>query len=521
MYGSSIKKIVNVLLLLGGILLIFRTINFDLFKNISTEEVILGRRIALVCFVILGIYLVLIGVFSRKKEFDIKLFFLFSIIPLSVIYLILMLPWSVPDSGTHFLTIYRFSNILLGNGKVGAWTGRADDAAFITDVWYNVGRNPNMQGYASIVSNCKIFAENTMIVDLPLHLEEMEFYSIINYLPQVLGLTIGRICGLSTVLSIYIARVFIMLFYIFTTYHAIKLSPMGKGIFAIVPLLPMSLMMSSAFSYDSMVLISSLNFVASILALYQEPKSKKRLAEGMFWAFILGAVKGGGYLILLPIVFILIGKDKRTAIVNNISIICSGLVSVLIFDVFLTAGSKLFQFGVEGNGKMSASFAFHEPLAYLQMCITTYVKYFDDLFFGLGGNRLAWIEDTVPNVIIVGLLLIMGIYSTHEMDEIELENKDKYFFNLVIILTLLLTPMMLLSFTNEGSDVIMGLQGRYYLPILSVVMMVLTKFKLHKYYDIYNRNSFLVHDIKKKCFAGCSFFNCLAVYYMMRLYLER
>ena len=481
----------------------------------------LGRKIAIMCLILLGIHLVLIKIFSPKKEIDIVMFFLFSIIPFSIIYLILILPWSVPDSGTHFLTAYRFSNLLLGNGGARAWTGRADDVAFIANAWYGGNANPNIHGYVDVAKNCKLFVENAITIDLPFQFEEMEFYSIINYLPQVTGILIGRIFGLSTVFSIYLARVLTMCFYIYFSYHAVKVTPIGKSIFVIISLLPMSLMMSSSFSYDSMALISSLNFVACTLSLYQEKRAKRRLLESMFWAFMVGAVKGGGYLILLPIVFILVSKDKRTSRVNIISVVCSGLISVFLFDVVLTGGSKLFQFGIEGNGKMSALFAFHEPLKYLQMCIGSYLEYLDGLVFGLGGSYLSWIEATIPNTIIVGLLLIMGIYSSYEMDEIKLRNKDKMVFVFIIFLALLSTPMMLLSFTDQGSSVVRGLQGRYYLPILVLVMLVLTKFDLHTCHNTYDGKVCLLNDIKRKCFIGCSVLNCLAVYYMMRLYLER
>ena len=40
---------------------------------------------------------------------------------------------------------------------------------------------------------------------------------------------------------------------------------------------------------------------------------------------------------------------------------------------------------------------------------------------------------------------------------------------------LLTTPAMLLSWTPEGSDVVLGIQGHYFLPILPLIAILLGK----------------------------------------------
>ncbi len=500
------------------------TLRIDALKegNVLDVRVVKYSRVGVIMALLVG--LILIGYAAalwyllRKKSFSMPQFFLVSVIPLSLVYLLMLAPWSAPDSNSHFTAAYRFSNRILGCPRDEEWLGRADDAEFYRLLWRN--GNPKLRDYVGLTSDIKILADDKSLVEMPFDIEKgeaMKYYSILNYWPQIFGLTVGRLLGLSSFLCIYLARVCILLFYIAACYHAIKLVPIGKSIFTLIPLLPISLVMSSAISYDSMVLPVSLNLVANILALYKTPEDKRRMFETMIWAFMAGAVKGGGYLILLPAAFILYdGEEKRKSTGLILKIVLSGLISVILFDVVLPAGSTLFQFGVSGNGKMTAMLALRQPFHFMKLCIEAYLKYGDYLILSMLGTQLSWVETSLPGTLVTAMPLIMGVSAFYEQDEISLKKKDKWIFLLVILVTVVSTPMMLLSWTDVRSDSVEGLQGRYYLPVLSLAMLVITKFSL------YNRMSddrFVA--VRQKCAAWCGILSCIAVYYMERLYLTR
>lgn len=484
-----------------------------LFNNIKGEWQ--GDKLAWLIIDLAVIYLLAVYLCSKRKEFTVERFFLVSAIPLMAIYLALMMPWSAPDANRHFKAAYRQSNMLMGKDE---WVIRADDAEFFTDVWADA-KNPKMKDITMILDYKSLKAHNTELIPWPSPDRDMEYYSIFCYLPQVLGICFGRLLGLGSVLTVYLARIFMGIVYILACYHAIRRTPVGKFIFAAIPLLPMSLMMGTAISYDPMVLLSTLNFLACSLKLSKEPESKSTLIECMAWAFIIGAVKGGGYLILLPMIFIFFGKEKRRALKNGGMIVLAGIVSVVLFDVVLTFGSSLFQFGEEASGTLSSSYILEEPLEYLHMCTDTYLHSIDSLMINMGGTHLAWLEQTIPAAIIVSLMLIIGIYCIYEKDDIRLGQKEKWVFGFIIFLEFTLTPIMLMSSTDIGSDVIMGLQGRYYLPVLPLIIMILTKYKLHDGAENVTTENAL--QIKSSCFRVFALLSCLSVYYMLRLYLTR
>lgn len=492
--------------------------NLNVVENKYTK---IGYYIALFLILVLLAYVGTLSFFiMRDKPISIERFFLITVISLGICNFILFAPWNIPDAGSHYLASYRLSNIMLGFPKEQHWYGRVEDGQFYSNIW-GKDNNPGMLGYTDLAYNFEPFCKDKTIEDFPYHSEKMEYYSMLSYWPQMLGITIGRLMGLSAIACSYMAKLMIFIFYVLGCMYAIRNTPIGKSIFAMIPLFPMSLMNSSAISYDPLVLITTLNLAAGIFALYKNPTSKKILFQVMVWSFMVGATKGGGYLILLPLVFVLINRSNiKNSLINISSIIGSGVFSILLFDKWLQIGKELFQLGSEGNGKMAAVYALEHPIKYMQMCWLTYLGNANTLLFDMIGSNLAWLEYTIPCYILLGIVVIALLYAILDEDEINLDKKFKYTFEFIVALIALTTPAMLLSWTNKGSTTIGGLQGRYYLPALAIAMLSITKFSLHNvnFSQIETEKSNL---IKNKCLYMFSMLSCLAVYYMMRLYLRR
>ena len=342
----------------------------------------------------------------------------------------------------------------------------------------------------------------------------MKFYSALNYLPQAFGLTLGRLLGLGTVLTIVLGRICMLAVYIAGCSHAVRITPVGKAVFAAVPLLPMALMMAGSYSYDAMVLVSTLCFTASVLHARFENGSRTAFIECIVWAFVLGGVKGGAFLIFLPLALMLMHSGWR----KPLALLAAGGLSALIFDVFL-APDSLYQLGEEGSGMMRASFAFAHPQKFLDLLASTYLNSADELVLNMGGTRLAWLEPTIPSVVIAGLLAVIAAYAIFEKDRLRFTQLDRGLFLWILGMEIVFTPMMLLSWTEYGDDRIRGLQGRYYLPVLVLLLFLLTKFRLRIARGNDSGSSYVA--IEKKCAASLCALSCLCVYYMMRLYLIR
>ena len=390
--------------------------------------------------------------------------FLAAAIPLCAAMIILLPPWSTGDSEAHYLACYRLSNLFLGQGFDGQWLGRADDVAFFRDIWWN-STPPSTGGYEILKSNFSLFASDKSLVQMSSTSEKMNYYSAFCYIPQTFALVVGRLIGFGPVANCYLVKVFTAAFYICLCYRAIKKAPFGKGIIAMCAILPSSLLMSGAFSYDCMVIIVTLNFISSVFLLKTDPDGKKSLVYCCIAAFVLGAVKGGGYLLLLPLVFIVPAGKKALKFLNKVLPIVSGLFSVFLFDMVLPE-RELFQFGSKGNGFMTASFALENPIAYLIMTVKSYVRFAGELTSDLFGSKLSWGENTIPLAFSLIMLVVLIIVASSDEALDSIKAKDITVMTAVVLIALLTTPAMLLSWTPEGSDVILGIQGHYFLPVL-------------------------------------------------------
>ena len=492
----------------------------DTLNVVAIKYTKLGYYIAFVLILVLLSYVGMLICFIGRKSISIERFFLISAISLGICHFILFTPWNIPDTDRHYLATYRLSNIVLGIPKEQQWYGRSEDDSFYSNIW-GLDKNPDMLGYTDLAYNFDPLCKDKTIEPLSCNDPGMEYYSILSYWPQTLGLALGRIAGFSAIACSYMARLMIFAFYVWGCLNAIRMTPVGKSVFAMVSLFPMSLMNSSAISYDPLVLITTLNFSACIFALYKSPTSKKLLHQTMIWCFMVGATKGGGYLILLPLVFVLIDRaNKKNSLINCAGIMTSGLFSVLLFDKILQIGKTLFQLGSEGDGKMAAMFALEHPVKYLQMCLITYLGKANTLLFDMIGSNLAWLEYAIPPFILAGLAVIAILYAIFDEDEITLNKKFKYTFAFIVLLIVMTTPAMLLSWTDKGSTTIAGLQGRYYLPALPIALLLITKFSLH-ITDLVITDTEKICLIKNRFLYAFAVLSCLAVYYMMRLYLRR
>ena len=445
--------------------------------------------------------------------------FLLAAIPLCAAFFILLPPWSTGDSEAHYLACYRLSNLFLGQSGDTEWMGRADDVAFFGNVWWNA-TPPSTGGYEIIRSNLHLFAENKTLVHMTARSEKMNYYSVFCYIPQTAALIIGRLIGFGPVVNCYLAKSLTALFYIVLCYGAIKRTPCGKGVLALCAILPSSLMMSGAFSYDPMVIITSLNFISAVLLLRNEPENNKALAAASIWAFILGAVKGGGYLILLPLLLIVPSRKKGFRHANKLIPPVFSLISIILFDLILPSGG-LFQFGSKGNGFMTASFALENPVAYLVMTVKTYIRFTGEMISDLFGSKLCWGENTIPFAFSIVMLIVLLIAAANDRHTDDLKAKDIVVCLLVVFIALFSTPAMLLSWTPEGSDVILGIQGHYYLPVLPLIALTSGKL-LHFLSGKTGINKTkAIKALKTAPYPAVVILLLFALYFMMRLYLSR
>ncbi|MBE7070474.1 MAG: DUF2142 domain-containing protein, partial [Ruminococcaceae bacterium] len=173
------------------------------------------------------------------------------------------------------------------------------------------------------------------------------------------------------------------------------------------------------------------------------------------------------------------------------------------------------------NGFMTASFAIENPLAYLKMTVLTYGRFIGDMTADLFGSKLCWGENTIPLFFSIVMFVILLIISANDAYTDQLKKKDILIALAVVLIALLTTPSMLLSWTPEGSDVILGIQGHYFLPVLPLFAISAGKGLRALTLKVTKGKTEAVKAIAAFAYPCISFMLVVAFYFMMRLYLSR
>ena len=432
--------------------------------------------------ILLVAYIAIASYGLKKNTLNESRFFLISVIPLALSVMLLTDILSMPDGVTHFRYCYSLSNNLLGNDSSDEWMMRNDDWEYYDSILSG--------GAKSHIDEFTIGVQDDSMVDPGDDYDYMKYYSAFGYLPQVIGITIARLLGLSSVIVMFLPRVIMIVVYLLLCYRAIVRIPFGKKAVMLLSLMPFTLSLASSFSYDAMVYLVTLNFVSCIFTLRYR-MSKLVCAEALIFAFLLGAVKGGGYLILLPLVFLLIPtKDKpsdpRSKIWILIGIVLCGITSVVLFDLVIPSGQEFFQLGDQYDYTYPISHVWTHPFEYFWMVIVTYAHNTYETIFLFGETTTGWINF---------VLMITGlVYSLLENAVISIRRFEKIIIGVVIAVILISIPMMLVGMTKRGEVIIYGLRARYYLPMIPVIFMLACVIRCPKWLAIHEKTSQKLND---------------------------
>ena len=251
---------------------------------------------------VLGIgFIVLLHWLSWFRRFSLERLFLISMIVLSLAYMLLFPPVTVPDEQAHYISAYRMSNFFLFHW--GQW-GNPDVLMRAAD--FNFFDQFDSNGYVSgetyrlLADNFSLFADST----------EQVIYSAdavtnvpLGYLASALGIALGRLFHLGGVPVFYLGRMFNMAQYIVLAYFAMRRIPFGKAALFIISMFPMTLHLCASYSYDCMIIGVSMLFVAEVVRMICGDSVRRgQLILCAVYCFVLAPSK----LVYTPLLFLVL-----------------------------------------------------------------------------------------------------------------------------------------------------------------------------------------------------------------------
>ena len=429
--------------------------------------VLLSMSIFAIIFIITNLILF----FTSKKNMKIETKYLILAIFIYSVFLLLMPIFTGHDEYYHWFRAYEVSE---GN----LVSGIHDDQA-ISKMPVGVGSAMNTEyqniNYNTVKESLGIKIDKKNIGDHDM--STVAVYSPIQYTPQAVGIKLASIFTNRSILLAYAGRLMNMIFAIAMIYMAIKIIPVGKKMLFALAFFPIFIEGVVTLSPDGITNVSSILFIAYILRLL---KNKAVGNRDVVVLTVLGIIIGLSKIVYIPLVFLVLLLPKKYFKNNKsywISILIILLSSVMANLTWLLISSRYLALYRNGTSTVQTYYVLTHLIEYAQILLGTIGENFDYYFMTLIGRDLAWGGLVVVYPMIIYMIFLLYLIGcANENNKIkDLYTKKNLFIIFVILLCIigLVFTSLFVQWTSPGVSIISGVQGRYFLPLIPLVGLLL------------------------------------------------
>ena len=399
------------------------------------------------------------------------LFFPALVLLLGAAYIIVITPMSVPDEHTHYSAAYQISNYLAFHDN--PTVANAADFDYPKD-W----ENHNMpSAWLRLFADFFKAPENLASIHIDVLSGIWTLQYPLEYLPQAIGILLARLLGFNFLQLFYFGRFVNLLFYSCCVGIAIKRCPQFKLMLGLVAALPMALQQAASYSYDAFINGISLILVASLLKACIEtgPFSRRDYLWIMLSSILLAPAKGAYFFLILlfPAIPVARFRSRKQKITLFLGLIfCAGLFFLLMEWSSIV---RIVSASVNERSTQSLSEILRHPFTVFALLRKTINE---NLYFWLRcavgycmSGLTLYLENWLPEAFYV--LLLLSVLSISEESSSAMP-KRYYGYALLVIVFVLFSFLfaMLITWTNQTSSVIEGVQGRYLLPVLPLLLLL-------------------------------------------------
>ena len=410
---------------------------------------------------------------AKKQQWDYAHMFILCWVVIGGLYYLTLPVLAEPDAGNHFRRIYA---ILQGN-VLPTVDGQGDIGAFFSwpDNWSQTD-SIQISLYQQIHNWTFQIKDDAATY---ISYKNMALYSPLCYLPQIAGMLLGKLITKQLVAVICMARIINYICTGIVLYIALRLAPFGKKYLLWISLLPMVMELCVGIAPDSMVLALISLLTAAVMRLrYTETKASKKYILGFAVISLMLSQYKIVYVVFCFLLF-LIPKEK---FVNRkkywITVVGIGSITVIPALIWLYISTHILQSGYADAASNAA--IFQHPLKFtVILCKTIMEKGGDYIQQAMGSNMGAMSFGT--NTLIMLMLFALLFFSVgwekrrnEEREALCRDKKWKYTLaGLILFTSFLIFAAEYVQWTAAGSSVIDGVQGRYFLPMLFPLLILL------------------------------------------------
>lgn len=341
------------------------------------------------------------------------------------------------------------------------------------------------------------------------------------YIFSALGILLAKLLDLSIMWSVWLGRIFNLLFYAAICSYAIKKVPEYKIPLFAVSCIPLAVYQASSFNADCFIISVTILAIAYFIYMYKSEKVTNKDLGIFFTAILLVSLLKLPYALLGFLIFF-IKKEKFES--DKIFIISRIIPFILlvICSIYSLNASQLLQNSIrkehfiQDNVSVSGQISFitNHPSHILSL-LSTFDYFTLDMIYDI--FRFSYQQWTYESKIMAILYFIYFCLLCITYDDVKLAFKRKYKVILAIILLLIyfgIITIQYLSWAPVGYprlDMIIGVYIRYFIPLLAFFPLIFNSKRISSMLKIKNYN--LVIVVETTLFLSACIIFTMATFY--------
>lgn len=404
----------------------------------------------------------------------------------SVITIFFLTPGTGNDEQFHYAFAYKYANIYSfkgiadpkdedGDYLIYMRTEDAELLSSITDVPIYITEG----SYRDVAKNFSLFSKDNSLQTYKINqIVDMRSFKSNNvplgYIASGLGVALARLLHLGAVPTFYMGRFFNAALFIFFVYLAIKITPVGKETLFVLSLLPMVLQQCVTYSYDSFIIGIVFLFTAMTAAVFSQD-TKLTLKQFIILGVLAFCVAISKF-VYAPLIFIVLALPSDRFNIKNPKAVKTGVIAGIIVCgitavTVLQYTRSIFKYFIPSYVSDGTPFM-NIIVKYEEMLQMTAIKNSDFYIHSMVAYP-GWYQIYVPVIIVSTFYLLLIFSLVRGKDEKPFISTGTKVFGVVLILIscLLITLPMAAKYTDPGSETVDSIQGRYFLPLVPVILM--------------------------------------------------
>lgn len=402
---------------------------------------------------------------------------------LGLIFMLILPIRTVPDETFHLNQAYEVSNVLMGTPSGNNPIQMREDEVNNYNIPSHYTREQYIAYWASLNDPLKS--------DVMTGSSSFKTGVSYPYFAGGLGITLGRVLKLGAGATLSLGRLFDLIVFVVCGTLTLWLMPFAQELMFVLLLMPMTLQQSMSYSYDMFVFAVSFLSISLFLRINYDEKQQaknKYIDLGILTVLdiLLIPIKSHAYIFLMflplySLAHLFAGKKKEKIWKIFWIIVCALVLVCIIGWGVIATHSGIYpahpaNLGYTDEPGFSVSYVLHHPGRTIVVLLATLVQSGEEHFISnLIGCNLEDLTLVLPGSFKFIFLMIILLSAVASPDsEIELRKRTRVtLLCIAAVTTLCIAVGMLVSWTPLTSLQVQGIQGRYYIPIIFMLLILL------------------------------------------------